>query len=163
MHRPAWVELIGAALETGITTILIEKLDRLARDLMVQEHIIADLRRRGVDLISAAEPDLCVDDPSRKLLRQIMGAIAEYDRAMIVLKLRGARQRQRAKVGRCEGAKPYGTLPGELDVLQRIVRLRGEGRTFQQIASALNAEGIAPRRGARWHPSPIARIVTRMQ
>ena len=46
---------------------------------MVQEHIIADLRQRHITIISALEPDLCVDDPSRKLMRQIMGAIAEYD------------------------------------------------------------------------------------
>ena len=47
MDRPAWVEMI------------IEKLDRLARDLMIQEHIIADLQRRGITLVSVAEPDLC--------------------------------------------------------------------------------------------------------
>lgn len=113
MNRPAWVEMIGRILANGIKTILVEKLDRLARDLMVQEHIIQDMQRRGITLISVAEPDLCSDDPTRKLLRQIMGAIAEYDKAMVVLKLRGARQRKRAKERRCEGAKPYGTLPGE--------------------------------------------------
>jgi hypothetical protein len=67
------------------------KLDCLARDLMIQEHIIADLQRRGINLISVAEPDLRSDDPSRKMMRQIMGAIAEYDKSMVVLKLRGAR------------------------------------------------------------------------
>jgi hypothetical protein len=47
------------------------KVDRLARDLMVQEHIIQDMQRRGITLISVAEPDLCSDDPTRKLLRQM--------------------------------------------------------------------------------------------
>lgn len=60
-----------------------------------------------------SEPDLLKDDPSRKLMRQIFGAIAEYEKTMIVLKLRGARVRMRARNGRCEGAKPYGELPGE--------------------------------------------------
>ena len=59
---------------------------------MIQEHIIQDLQRRGIALVSVAEPDLCSDDPTRKLMRQIMGAIAEYDKTMTVLKLRGARQ-----------------------------------------------------------------------
>ena len=89
--RPAWMEMMLSL--NGVTTIIIERLDRLARDLMVQEHIIADLKQRKITLISTAEPDLCTDDPSRKLPRQIMGTIAEYDRAMIVLKLRGARKR----------------------------------------------------------------------
>jgi hypothetical protein len=65
-------------------------------------------------------PDLLQDDPSRKLMRQIFGAIAEYEKTMIVLKLRGARQRARARDGRCEGAKPFGALPGEAEVLERI-------------------------------------------
>src|SRR5690242_1390791 len=107
-NRPALVELMTALHSNGVKLVLIEKLDRLARDLMVQETIIGDLRKNGFDLISVAEPDLLQDDPSRKLMRQIFGAIAEYEKTMIVLKLRGARMRMRAKTGRCEGAKPYG-------------------------------------------------------
>lgn len=163
MNRPAWVEMIGRVLANGVRTILVEKLDRLARDLMVQEHIIQDMQRRGITLISVAEPDLCSDDPTRKLLRQIMGAIAEYDKSMVVLKLRGARQRMRAKEGRCEGAKPYGELPGEAETLERIQAMRAAGETYQRIADALNAAGVAPRRGTKWHPFAIARILQREQ
>jgi DNA invertase Pin-like site-specific DNA recombinase len=163
VDRPAWVEMVGKIMENGVKTILVEKLDRLARDLMVQEHIIQDMQRRGIRLISAAEPDLCSDDPTRKLLRQIMGAIAEYDKSMIVLKLRGARIRMRKREGRCEGAKPYGTLPGEAEVLARIQRMRTAGKNFQAIADALNADGVTPRRGAQWHPFAVARILRREQ
>ena len=102
-----------------------------------------------------------LDDPTRKLLRQIMGAIAEYDKAMVVLTLCGARQRQRARKGRCEGAKPYGTLPGEAETLTRIQGMRAEGKPYQSIAESLNAAGIAPRRGAKWHPFAVARIAQR--
>lgn len=107
-NRPALQELL-LAIESGeVRIVLIEALNRLARDLMVQETILGDLRKRGITVISVAEPDLCSDDPSRKLMRQIFGAIAEYDKAMIVLKLRGARQRMNARTGRCEGSKPFG-------------------------------------------------------
>ena len=91
-------------------------------------------------------PDLLQDDPSRKLMRQIFGAIAEYEKTMIVLKLRGARQRARARDGRCEGAKPFGALPGEAEVLQRIKAMQAAGETGYTIANRLNAEGIASRR-----------------
>ena len=100
--RPALSSLFAALEENGIKTILIAQVDRLARDLMVQETIIADMQKHGYTLISVAEPDLCSTDPSRILVRQIFGAIAQYDRAMIVLKLSGARQRQKIKLGRCE-------------------------------------------------------------
>jgi hypothetical protein len=53
----------------------------LARDLMVQETIIADLRKYGFDLVSVAEPDLMANDPTRVLMRQLMGAVAQYGKA----------------------------------------------------------------------------------
>ena len=58
----------------GTKLVLVEKLDRLARDLMVQETIIGDLRKNGFDLISVMEPDLLQDDPSRKLMRSSSAA-----------------------------------------------------------------------------------------
>lgn len=161
IDRPAWVEMIAAAREADVKVVVIEKLDRLARDLMIQERIIADLCGRGVTLVSVAEPDLCSDDPTRKLLRQIMGAIAEYDKGTIVAKLRAARQRKRAQNGRCEGAKPYGTRPGEAEVLDRIRGLHASGTRFLAIAAVLNADGIRPRRGSRWHPYAVERIAKR--
>ena len=47
-------------------------------------------------------------NPTRKLVRSILGAVSEYEKSLVVLKLRGARVRMRVKKGRCEGAKPYG-------------------------------------------------------
>jgi len=161
LDRPAWVEMISAARDADVKVIIIEKLDRLARDLMIQERILADLKSRGLTLISVAEPDLCSDDPTRTLLRQIMGAIAEYDKGTIVAKLRAARQRQRVAHGRCEGAKPYGAHPGESTVLDRIRTMYASGARFLAIAEALNVQGIAPRRGVRWHPYAVARIARR--
>jgi DNA invertase Pin-like site-specific DNA recombinase len=161
MDRPQWVEMISRVIAGNVRTIVIEKLDRLARDLMIQEHIVADLQRRGIALVSVAEPDLCSNDPSRKLMRQIMGAIAEYDKAMIVLKLRGARQRVKAKTGRCEGAKPYGTLPDEVATLDRIKSMRRAGKSLRAIAETLNADRVPPRRGTRWFAHSVGRIAAR--
>src|SRR5216117_2551328 len=88
--RPRWVEMLAEIMADSVKTIVVEKLDRLARNLLVQEHIFADLRRRGITFISAAEPDLLQDDPTRKMLRQIVGAIAEYEKTMLVAKLKAA-------------------------------------------------------------------------
>lgn len=65
--------------------------------------------------------------PAASSLRQIFGAIAEYDKAMIVLKLRGARQRMKAKTGRCEGAKAFGSSEAHRPVIDRILSLRSTG------------------------------------
>jgi DNA invertase Pin-like site-specific DNA recombinase len=159
--RPALQELMVALHSNGVRLVLIEKLDRLARDLMVQETIIGDLRRNGFELISVAEPDLCSDDPSRKLVRQVFGAIAEYERAMIVLKLRAARQRVRTQDGRCEGRKPFGDRPGEQEIIERIQKLAGKGLNYSQIAEKLNSEGLPTRADGTWYPATVSRILAR--
>jgi DNA invertase Pin-like site-specific DNA recombinase len=161
VDRPAWREMVGEILADGVKTIVIERLDRLARDLMVQEHIVADCQKRGITLLSAAEPDLCTNDPTRILMRQILGAVAAYDKAMVVLKLRGARERKRMLTGRCEGAKPYGKLPGEFQVVERMRGLRTSGASLTQIAETLNTDGVTPRRGTKWYPMAVARILSR--
>lgn len=144
-NRPALQELLAALHSNGTRLVLIEKLDRLARFLTVQESILQDFRHKGFELISVTEPDMCSDDPTRTLMRQVLGAFFEYERTMIVTKLRGARQRVKAQTGRCEGVKPYGYLDSEQPVLARMQALRGSGMAFDAIADTLNAEGRRPR------------------
>lgn len=160
--RPALMELLEALAANGTTLVLIEKLDRVARDLLVQETIIGDMRKRGFELISVMEPDLCQNDPTRVMMRQIFGAVAQYEKAMIVAKLRGARQRKKAKTGTCEGVKPYGYFDGEQAVLDRLKSMRASGATYEAIAATLNSEGIEPRRaGSKWHAGYVHRLLTR--
>ena len=104
-ERPALSEMMVALMSNGVHLVVVEKLDRIARDQMVQETIIQSLMKQGFELLSAhaGEENLCGNDPGRKLMRTIMGAIAEYDKTMIVLKLRAARNRRTAQDGRCEG------------------------------------------------------------
>jgi DNA invertase Pin-like site-specific DNA recombinase len=127
MDREAWSEMMTALHANGVRTIIFEKLDRLARDLVVQEACIADLHKHGFTLVSVAEPDLMATDPTRVLMRRLMGAVAQYDKSHIVLKLRAARMRKKASTGSCEGRKPYGFYEGESSVIERMKALRGEG------------------------------------
>ncbi len=161
-NRPALSGLIAALHGNGVKLVLVEKLDRLARDLMVQETIIGDLRKHGFELVSVHEPDLLRDDPTRVLMRQMMGAIAQYEKAVIVMKLRGARERKKARTGRCEGRKPFGFYPGEKAVLERMKALRGEGLGFDRLAAQMNAEGLRRRKGTPWDGKSMNRILTRL-
>lgn len=161
-ERPALRGLLAALHSNGTRTVVIEKLDRLARDLMIQESVIADFQRSGFTLVSVAEPDLCSTDPTRVLLRQMMGAFAQYERTMIVLKLRGARQRARAKdPSRHEGRKPFGHRTGEAETIRRMRALRAEGLGYQAIGDKLTAEGCSPRFGKQWYASAVQKILRR--
>jgi DNA invertase Pin-like site-specific DNA recombinase len=157
--RPSFSEMIGIMMSNGVRTVLVERLDRLARDLMVQESVIADFQRKNLTLISVSEPDLLVDDPSRILMRQMLGAFFQYEKTLLVAKLRGARQRAKAENGRCEGRKPYGTRPGEAVVIERIKELRLTGMAVDKIARQLNTEGVKPRAGVRWHATSVRRVL----
>lgn len=86
-------------LANGTRSVLVERLDRCARDLMVQESIIADFKRKGLSIVSVNEPDLYSDDPSRILMRQMLGAFFQYEKTLLVAKLKGARIRAKAANG----------------------------------------------------------------
>jgi len=159
--RPALSLLFAALEENSVKTIIIEKLDRLARDLMVSETIIADMKKSGYTLISTMEPDLCSEDPSRELVRQIFAAISQYDKKMIVLKLRGARQRKKLKTGKGEGRHAYGEKPGEADILNRILELSKNGMSCRKIAKTLNESQAPTREGGPWNSSTVAKIAAR--
>ena len=159
-NRPALSQLLS---ELGqVNVVIIEKLDRLARDLMVSETIIASFRTKHATLISVAEPDLCSDEPSRKLIRQIFSAIAEFDRAMIVARLKAGADRARAQ-GRTWGGKPsYGRhkkYPEEQSIVEKIRALNVQGLNLTAIAQNLNDAGTKPRTGKQWYPMQIARIL----
>lgn len=159
-NRPALTELYAALAANGTQIVLVENLQRLARDLMVQESLIASLQRKGFTLISVTEPDILEAEPSRVLMRHIFGAINQYEKAMIVGKLRGARLRVKAKTGRCEGRKPYGEREGEAQVIQRILSLKASGANLTAISNTLNSESIPARKGI-WHPAQVAKVLQR--
>jgi hypothetical protein len=100
------------------------------------------------------------NDPTRVLMRQLMGAVAQYDKSQIVAKLRGARVRKRQKEGRCEGRKPFGYYEGEQGAIDRMKALRASGMGFDRIAAALNAEGVPTRDRGRWHGFGVNQILT---
>jgi DNA invertase Pin-like site-specific DNA recombinase len=159
-NRPAFAEMVAVLHSNGVRTVIVEKLDRLARDLMVQEAALSYFQQQGFTLVSVAEPDLMASDPSRTAFRQMMGVFAQYDKSMIVLKLAGARMRKRAQTGRCEGRKPYGYFEGEAVVVDRMKALRASGLGYDRTAAKLNEEGLPTRTGKPWHGVVVNRILT---
>lgn len=140
--RPSLGELLEHMESEGVKVVIVERLDRLARDLLVQEVILNNIEKLGFSLISAMEgSDIMSTDPTRRLVRQILGAIAEFDRACIVEKLKVARVRKRKMnaSGKCEGRKGYAEL--NADVVRKVLELRANGSTYAQTADMLNTLG----------------------
>ena len=89
--RAGFAALLDRIEGNGVRTVIVEDASRFARELMAQELGITLLISRGVQLLTASGDDLTAsDDPTRKMMRQIAGAFAEYEKARLVSKLRHA-------------------------------------------------------------------------
>jgi DNA invertase Pin-like site-specific DNA recombinase len=163
INRPALTDLMLALKFTdGPRVVLVEHAHRLARDLMVSEILLAEFKKSGVKVIGCdSGTDLTVEDgdPTKKLIRQILGAVSEWDKNVMVLKLRAARIR----CGKKEGRKPYGTKPGEAEVLKKMIYDRDHGTSLEAITTSLNILKIKPRQGTRWHKTAVCRILARQE
>lgn len=165
-NRPGLAALLDRVESNGVRIVIIEIADRLARDIIVSEIIIRQFIKAQCKIILAdGGMDLTAGDdsnPTAKLVRQILGAVAEFDRCIIVLKLRAARDRIRRNGGRCEGKKPYGAKPGESQLLERIKEMRQHKR-MGQIADQLNSDAVPTRSGKPWKPAMVAKILRKMK
>lgn len=169
--RPAFQEMMTAILANGVTTIIVEAMDRLARELRVQEALLIYLASKGVDLISARTEEnvskAIQEDPLKKALIQIQGVFAELEKNQLVRRLKKGRERARFTRGKCEGRKAYGETPEEKTVIRRAKALRRKKRngkpgcTLQEIADRFNGEGITTKDGGEWKPAQIQRLLQR--
>ena len=167
--REGLTELIERIRADGVRSVLIERADRLARDLLVSEVLLAQFRDLGVRVIAAdSGTDLTAadEDPTRVLIRQVLGAVSQFEKSATVAKLRAARVRKRRQLGRCEGRKPFGLRPGEEAVLARMRLLHRKPRgldrlSFGAIAAQLNAERLPTRTGTPWRAGTVRRILQR--
>src|SRR5215468_11271192 len=138
--RPGFAAMLARIASNDAHTIIVETANRFARDLMVQEVGFAMLRNLGITLIAADSPASFLDDgPTSKLIRQILGAVAEFDKAMTVAKLKGARDRKRRTAGKCEGRKSYAERDPELVAIAREIKARGV--SLHEVARQLEALG----------------------
>lgn len=170
--RIALVELNDFCESIGITSIVIPELSRLARDLMVQESILRDWEKRGWSVLSVKEPDLAGNDPTRRFIRQVLGAVNEYDRSMIIARMRAGRIAKARTGQHASGAIPLGYTSYDANgkrqrrvdeasasVVKRIFALRAEGLSLQAIADVLNAEGVTPPRAERWWKTTVGSML----
>jgi DNA invertase Pin-like site-specific DNA recombinase len=157
--------------------IVVPRLDRLARDLIVQETILAEVRRIDGEAFSTSPAEASYltddpDDPSRKLIRQVLGAVSEYERSMVTLRLRNGRRRKAQMGGYSSGAPAFGLAARDGDLIEsedeqltirRIAELRASGVSLREICSTLESEGHRRKRGGtRWQPMAVKRVLDRL-
>jgi DNA invertase Pin-like site-specific DNA recombinase len=159
--RPGFCAMLAYMLGNGARTIIVENASRFARDMIVQETGYHSLKAKGIAVIAADSPDSFIaDTPTADFIRQILGAVAQFEKATLVQKLRGARDRKSAKLGRrIEGNPNWTPVPAEH--IQAAVAAKARGLSLRAIASELAAAGYLSPSGTTYGPQSVKRMVSR--
>ncbi|MGA5637109.1 recombinase family protein [Streptomyces lydicamycinicus] len=161
------LELIAAGEADGI---LAPNLDRVARELTVQEATLSVVWAHGGRVFTVDHGEHLPDDdddPMRTFVRQVMGAAAQLERGIIAKRLRNGRKAKAAKGGYAYGAPAYGqkVVDGELadndeETAKALAeQWKAEGMSVRAITARLNSEEIPSKRGGKWHPTTVNRML----
>jgi DNA invertase Pin-like site-specific DNA recombinase len=105
------------------------------------------------------------------MIRQVLGAVSEYERAMVTLRLRNGRRRKAQMGGYASGAPAFGLEARDGDLIEsqdeqitikRIAELRVSGASLRKICSTLESEGHRSKRGGTWQPMAVKRVLDRL-
>ena len=127
--RPALNRLTADAQRRKIDTVLVWKLDRFGRSLRHLVNAIAELEVLGVAFVSLRD-NLDLTTPSGRLMFQIIGAMAEFERSLIQERVRAGLRNAKAK------GKKLGRPRVYVDE-SKIEALRGSGASWREIAKQL--------------------------
>lgn len=171
-ERQEFALMVSAILRNGVNTIIVESLDRLAREYRIQEQLLIYLASKGINLIAANTgeniTEAVTSDPMRKAMVQIQGVFAELDKSLLVKKLRKAREQVREQDGKCEGRKGYKDTEKGIVILKEIRRLRRKGKgkkrkTYDEVAAELNQQGHTATNGKQFTGNTVRGILHRQK
>jgi DNA invertase Pin-like site-specific DNA recombinase len=159
-ERPGFAAMLARIESNGVRAVLVETSSRFARDILVQETGWRFLRERGIDLIASDSPGAFLDEtPTAIMIRQLLGVISEFEKASLVAKLRGARERKKRETGKCEGRKGLAELRPDVVALARELRRRRPKPTLRAIATELASRGHLASSGKPFEASVVARML----
>ena len=131
--RKALEELLGRGIRKG-DTLVVTKLDRLARSSKDLQDIAATLEEKQVGL-KVLDQNIDTTTPEGRMFFSILGAIAQFE-----TEIRKTRQREGINAALAKGAdSPFKGRPVTIDA-DEVQRLREEGLSPSQIAKRM---GIA--------------------
>lgn len=164
-NRPALKAAVAEACAEGVA-LVVYSLSRLARSTKDALSISERLAKAGADLVSLSE-SIDTTSAAGKMVFRMLAVLAEFERDVIAERTRTAMQHKKAKGERISREAAYGyRLDGgriipdadEQRAVALVGELRGAGRSLRAIAGALEAAGLRPRTGRRWHPQTVARM-----
>jgi DNA invertase Pin-like site-specific DNA recombinase len=164
--RPGFAAMLEELVADGVCAIIVESPDRFARDLAVQLAGHDYLRGLGLDLVPASAPEHFLEDtPTAVLVRQVLGAISQFEKATLVAKLRAARDRKRKETGRKVEGRPSHAeeRPEVVSLARRLRRKRRDGTraSLREVSAKLARAGYVNVNGKPFAPISVSNMVAR--
>jgi len=167
--RPGFLEAVEILDEGAAEGVVVSSLDRLARKLTIQEALLATVWRREAAVFEVGMGEVPQDDPAdpyRTFVRQVMGAAAQLERALIVKRMADGRRRAVTQ-GRSIGPAPsFGWVKDPDDrgrmvpdpetyplVQEAMSLLDNQNTTLREVGDFLTS-----RTGKVWRPTQVARL-----
>jgi DNA invertase Pin-like site-specific DNA recombinase len=162
MDRPGFSEMLQYLLSNGARTVLVENASRFARDLVVQITGHDLLKARGISLVPVDAPNHFEDEtPTAVMVRQILGAVSQFEKNSLVLKLKKARERKRRETGKCEGNPDFGNLP--MAHIEAARKAQRKGLSLRGVSAHLASQGILSASGKPYVAASVNRMLKKQQ
>jgi DNA invertase Pin-like site-specific DNA recombinase len=150
------------------SVLLVVRRDRLARDSLTAAMCEKIAQKAGASIFTVTGEGNG-DGPEAQLMRTILDAFAQYEKALIVLRTKAGMARKRDK-GERLGMVPYGMQldrdgvhliddAPEQAVMATVRALRASGLSYRLIAGELNRLGLVNRAGGRFNHTQVVRVL----
>jgi len=167
--RPGGKRLLEVLKRKDVRHVVALKLDRLFRNAEDALKNTSAWERRGIalHLVDLGGQSLDSGSAVGKMMLTMMAAFAEFERNLVSERTAAALAYKR-KHNEVFNHVPFGfnrsddmLVPheGEIAVVDQIRRWRGRGKTFRDIAAFLNNEGIVAKKGGRWYPASVRKVL----
>lgn len=176
-ERVALAEALQMLNRNEADGIVVARLDRLGRELTVQEIVMHEIRKLGCLLASCSKGEQEVieagDDPARRMFRQMLAVFADYERLMIRSRTMAGRKRALANGGWSGGLPPYGyeadhngrlrEVAHELDAIAQARTMRAMRATYATIGEYFTVAGMRLRKGKGFHVEVVKRVLVKAE
>lgn len=165
--RPGFVAMLDYLDAGEVRTVLVEDASRFARKMLAAELGILTMIERKTRVLTKSGDDLTETDDEMKIaMRQIAMAFAQLEKTRLVKKLKAARDRKSAELGRrIEGKKGYAeTNPELVREAKRLARKNprtGKARSLRDVAAELATAGFKTEKGNTFSAGQVRRLLGR--
>ncbi len=158
--------------------LLVYRLDRLARDLELQIRLFRTVTSTGARIVSTMDEGtngngVDDDDPDAAFLRNLQGALAERERAVLARRIRDGVRAKKAEGRKWNGNAPYGhrwtpdgkiaTHQAEQRTIKLVLDLREQGTTYRGIVDELRRRRRFNRAGGPFVLAQVQRMLRRAE